>query len=219
MNVHHTPSTSSSRFPAVRTGVLGLALAAATVTLLAGCDIGVTGGGTAAAPGGSGGTGDAPEASVAPEAPAASANEESDAPAATGSPKAKTPKAPKTSATTWHSATPPAPSGPRVVSFKLTKKPKCPEGTAVFRSENVPAVITWKITGATSAALSVDNPGLVGSYGTYEIEGSETFQFSCGGPVGSTETHTYTIYTVGGGEQHSKTLKVSAKIIDDGKKS
>ncbi len=46
------------------------------------------------------------------------------------------------------------PAGARIVSFKLAQKPKCAEGTAVFRAAAVPAIIKWKITGATSAALS-----------------------------------------------------------------
>ncbi|GAA3343278.1 hypothetical protein GCM10020358_41540 [Amorphoplanes nipponensis] len=130
-------------------------------------------------------------------------------------------KAPKHNSTPTHESTPshaPQPQGPRVVSFKVVQKPKCPEGTAVFRSENVPLIIKWKITGADSAALSVDDPtGTPGTYGPVELQGTQEFTFSCGGPVGSTETHRYDIYTVGGGAQKHKTLKVSAKVLDQGK--
>jgi hypothetical protein len=111
----------------------------------------------------------------------------------------------------------PEPHGPRIVSFKVVQKPKCPEGTAVFRAEAVPLIIKWKITGADSAALSVDDPtGTPGTYGPAELTGTSEFTFSCGGEVGSTETHTYAIYTVGGGTQKHKTLKVSAKVLDRG---
>lgn len=111
-----------------------------------------------------------------------------------------------------------APSGPRIVSFTVVQKPKCPEGTAVFRAPAVPLIIKWKITGAESGALSVDDPtGTPGTYGPVARSGTQEFTFSCGGAVGSTETHTYALYTVGGGTQRHKTLKVSAKILDQGK--
>ena len=123
---------------------------------------------------------------------------------------------PKTKSTT--TAPTHAPSGPRIVSFKVVQKPKCAEGTAVFRAPAVPLIIKWKITGAESGALSVDDPtNTPGTYGPVGLSGTEEFTFSCGGPVGSTETHTYAIYSVGGGTQKHKTLVVSAKILDQGK--
>lgn len=115
------------------------------------------------------------------------------------------------------SASSPA-GGARIVSFTLVQKPRCPEGTAVFRAPAVPAIIKWTITGATGAALSVDDPThTAGTYGPEPLSGTETFTFGCHGPVGSTEKHTYAIYTVGGGPQHSKTITATAKVIDDGK--
>ena len=115
------------------------------------------------------------------------------------------------------SSSSPAPSGPRIVSFKVVQKPKCAEGTAVFRADPVDLIIKWKITGADSAALSVDDPTHTpGTYGPEALSGTESFGFSCAGPTGSIETHTYAIYTVGGGPQKSKTLKVSAKVLDKG---
>jgi hypothetical protein len=43
------------------------------------------------------------------------------------------------------------------------------------------------------------------------------FTFGCGGAVGSTETHKYTITTTGGsGEPRSKTLTVSTKVLEKG---
>ncbi|MFI5934231.1 hypothetical protein [Actinoplanes sp. NPDC051494] len=108
-------------------------------------------------------------------------------------------------------------SGPRIVSFRVVQKPKCAEGTAVFRAKAVPLVIAWEITGATGGALSVDDPtGTPGTYDEVGLVGTEEFGFSCGGPVGSTETHKYDIYTVGGGTQKSRSLTVSAKVLDDG---
>jgi hypothetical protein len=108
-------------------------------------------------------------------------------------------------------------SGPHIVSFKIVQKPKCAEGTAVFRAKPVPLIIKWTITGADSAALSVDDAThTAGTYGPEGLTGTETFDFTCAGAIGTVETHTYAIYTVGGGTQHSKTLKASAKVLDKG---
>jgi hypothetical protein len=96
--------------------------------------------------------------------------------------------------------------------FTLTQKPACPEGTAVVRAPAVPAVVSWRVTGATGVTLSVDGPGIYASYGP---NGSQAFNFGCGGPVGSTETHTYTLTTIGG-VTVSKTISVSAVVRDNG---
>jgi hypothetical protein len=140
--------------------------------------------------------------------------------AADATPAAAQKKKPKhrSTPTQTHPQSPsPKPHGPRIVSFKVVQKPKCEEGTAVFRAEAVPLIIKWRITGADSAALSVDDPtGTPGTYGPVELTGTQEFMFSCSGEVGSTETHTYAIYTVGGGTQKHKTLKVSAKVMDKG---
>jgi hypothetical protein len=152
----------------------------------------------------------------------------SSVPAGMGSPEdagtapAATKEKPKHRSTPEHDSTPShkpkaKAHGPRVVSFKVVQKPKCEEGTAVFRAKAVPLIIKWKITGADSAALSVDDPtGTPGTYGPVELRGTQEFTFSCTGDVGSTETHTYAIYTVGGGAQKHKTLTVSAKVLDKG---
>lgn len=108
------------------------------------------------------------------------------------------------------------PDGPRV-QLRIARAPKCAEGTAVFRAEPVPLVLTWKITGATGGALSVDDATTTpGTYGEVDLEGSMEFRFSCSGEVGSTETHTYALYTVGGGPQRSATVTASATVLDNG---
>jgi hypothetical protein len=123
--------------------------------------------------------------------------------------KPKTPKAPATAE--------PRPEGPRIVSFTVVQKPRCPQGTTAYETKAVPLVISWKISGADSGALSVDDPtGTPGTYGPVSKHGSQEFTFSCGGAVGTTETHTYALYTVGGGAQKHKTLTVSAKVLERG---
>ena len=107
--------------------------------------------------------------------------------------------------------------GTQIVYFRVKQQPKCEEGTNVYHSPAVPAIIEWKVTGATKVALSVDNPNLVGAYQTYDgTQGSETFTFSCGGTVGSIETHQYTINTVGGPGKQKMTISVSAKVLEKG---
>ncbi|UQU66510.1 hypothetical protein COUCH_09710 [Couchioplanes caeruleus] len=114
------------------------------------------------------------------------------------------PKAPKAPATAE-----PRPEGPRIVSFTVVQKPKC--------AQALPLIISWKITGADSGALSVDDPtGTPGTYGPVSRHGSQEFPFSCGGGAGTIETHTYALYTVGGGPQKHKTLTVSAKVLGHG---
>lgn len=155
-----------------------------------------------------------PAADPASDAPAA---DNPDAGGTAAGPKATSSKHPSPASTTSTRSSSPAPSGPRIVSFKVVRKPKCAEGTAVFRADPVDLIISWKITGADGAALSVDDPTHTpGTYGSEPLEGTESFGFSCAGPTGTVETHTYAIYTVGGGTQKSKTLKVSAKVLDKG---
>src|SRR5690348_6932474 len=105
----------------------------------------------------------------------------------------------------------------RIVYLRIAQKPKCAEGTAVFRADPVPLVIEWKITGATGGALSVDDPtNTPGTYGPVELKGKQEFLFSCSGEVGSKETHTYALYTVGNGKVRSKTITASATVLDKG---
>ncbi|MFG2045562.1 hypothetical protein [Dactylosporangium sp. NPDC048998] len=104
----------------------------------------------------------------------------------------------------------------KIVEFKIVQQPKCPEGTAVYRADAVPVIIKWKVNGATGVGLSVDNPELPASYGNYPASGTETFTFSCGGPVGSVETHTYSITTTGGKQTKRAQVKASAKVMDTG---
>jgi hypothetical protein len=98
---------------------------------------------------------------------------------------------------------------PKIVYFKLTRQPQC----RANGQGSVPAEISWKVTGATGIALSVDHPDRVGSYGEYEAEGTMEFPFSCGGSS-RTETHTYRITTRGGhgNAQTSPVLTATASI-------
>ncbi|MFI7599128.1 hypothetical protein [Actinoplanes sp. NPDC049681] len=185
---------SISRTSAV--AMLGLATAAA----LTGCTVTVA----------------SPSADSASPSPSSS----SSAAASATKPKSKTKTEPKSG--TSHAATPDedttvsAPS-PRIVSFTVFQKPGCPSGTDVSHTDAVPLILKWKVTGAHSAALSVDDPtGTPGTYGPVALHGMQEFHFSCSGAPGSTETHTYALYTVGGGKQTHRTIKVSATVHETG---
>jgi hypothetical protein len=55
--------------------------------------------------------------------------------------------------------------------------------------------LTWHVTHATGMALSVDNPGLVGSYGTYAAQG--TLMLGGGCYKDEDDSTTITFYSVG----------------------
>lgn len=100
-------------------------------------------------------------------------------------------------------------TGPWIEYFRVAHKPSCRGGTNVNPIEGVPVTLEWKVTGADAASISIDGPGL---YGTYEPEKSDTFPFSCGGEPNSTQKHTYLLTTVGGGEVQTKEITVSARV-------
>ncbi|HEY0696799.1 MAG TPA: hypothetical protein VGD43_03210 [Micromonospora sp.] len=102
-----------------------------------------------------------------------------------------------------------APTGPTLVYFRVKQKPQCPQGTSKYPVPAVPLVIEWKVTGTDQVTLSVDGPGV---YNTYGAQGTESFTFSCGGPVGSTEKHTYLIKAEHDGVTRSKTISASAVV-------
>ena len=128
-------------------------------------------------------------------------------PTATTTPKpTTTPTYPTTTTTT-------KPHHASVVSFTVVTQPSCPVNPkpgAPFHSPGSPVVIAWKVTGAPKAALSVDNPGLYGSY-TKDLPatGQLELSFPCGNTPGKT-SHTYTIYPAGFPHVY-KTLTVSAQ--------
>ncbi|HET8662186.1 MAG TPA: hypothetical protein VFM55_24785 [Micromonosporaceae bacterium] len=194
--------TGASRAPGALVPRAALVAACLLALAAAGCAGSGRGtGGAGQAPGGSGGLGAAPAATTAPPpgpAPATS----------------RAPQHPGGQTTTTTGAA--TPSGPQVIYFRVAQQPKCPQGTTVYPVPGQPLVLEWKVSGGHEVALSVDNPGVVGSYGRYPLTGGQDFTFSCGGAPGSTEKHTYTLYTVGGGAQRSRTLTVSAVVYEIG---
>jgi hypothetical protein len=102
------------------------------------------------------------------------------------------------------------PSGSVTISVK--KQPLCPRnGTpdAPFSTPGQDVTITWKVSGATKAAISIDQPNHYGSYGSdYPASGELSLPFSCNNTPGKT-THTYTVWPAGH-KNVSKSVTVSA---------
>ncbi|MFK3982738.1 hypothetical protein ACI2K4_20465 [Micromonospora sp. NPDC050397] len=99
----------------------------------------------------------------------------------------------------------------RIVHFRITQKPTCPQGGSEFPVEAFPLILEWDVIGVTTIELSVDGPG---RYGTYPARGTESFAFSCGGTPGSTENHTYKLTAKHGTYSDSRTVTGSATVYD-----
>ncbi|MCW6003056.1 hypothetical protein K1W54_00435 [Micromonospora sp. CPCC 205371] len=133
---------------------------------------------------------------------------------ATPTPTTAAPQTPAARTTTAPATTPATtrpPTGPKIVYFRVTQQPRCPQGTSEYPVEGVPVILEWKVTGAKQVTLSVDGPGV---YDTYETAGSATLSFPCGGEPGETVTHTYLLKTVGGGPVRSKRVTASAEVYE-----
>jgi hypothetical protein len=105
-----------------------------------------------------------------------------------------------------------SPPATATATISVKKQPLCPrQGTpdAPFSTPGQDVTITWKVTGASGAALSVDQPGLYGAYGSnYGASGELTLPFACGNKPGKT-SHTYTVWPAGV-KTVSKSITVSA---------
>jgi hypothetical protein len=103
-------------------------------------------------------------------------------------------------------------AGP-TLSINVTAQPTCSSGTNLHEVMGVSPVIAWTSTGTTNVTLSIDNPGI---YGTFPPTGSTELPFGgCTGPDGSTVSHTYTFTTVPGGVTRTVTLTAIAHVITD----
>jgi hypothetical protein len=135
-----------------------------------------------------------------------------DAVATTGPPDRSEPTRPTTPTTpATRKTTKPAETGPRIVSFTIVQRPQCPQGTSEYPVAGAPVIVEWEVTGADEVTLSVDGPGV---YGTYARQGRQEFEFPCSGEPGDTVKHTYLLKTVGGGPVKSKTLTATAEVYE-----
>lgn len=99
------------------------------------------------------------------------------------------------------------PTGPRIVYFRVKGSAKCQSyGQAVSYPGSV--VLEWEVAGGpTQVTISIDGPGL---FGTYAIKHEETFNFTCAEVSNKVTKHTYTLRTVGGPQEKQQTITVEA---------
>lgn len=97
--------------------------------------------------------------------------------------------------------------GPQIVYFRIKGNPSCPSN-APGGTFGGTVVLEWQVTGATNVTISIDGPGI---YGTYDPTYSHTFSFPCDVPSGSTQKHTYLLKTIGGGSVKEKTIVGEAR--------
>jgi hypothetical protein len=117
-----------------------------------------------------------------------------------------------TRATDTRSAPPVSGAAAPSVTLSAARQPTCPvrgAPDAPFSAPGTDVIIQWKVTGASGAALAVDNPKVYGAYGTYEAAGQLSLAFPCDDAAGKT-THNYTVWPAGN-KNVSKTISVSAQ--------
>jgi hypothetical protein len=105
-------------------------------------------------------------------------------------------------------------AGPTIVSFAVSGNASCDESGPDFNSPGTVTLI-WKVTGTDKVALSIDDPGFFGrygsgSYGSYPAQDTQTLSFGCDATPGKATTHQYTLDTIGGGAHRSMTIKATA---------
>jgi hypothetical protein len=102
-----------------------------------------------------------------------------------------------------------APTGPTILYFRVKTKPSCP-GTGPGGSfGGSDAVLEWEAVNIDQVTVSIDGPGM---FGTYDRKSSQSFPFACGSSAG-TYKHKYTLHTVGGGAEKTQTLELEAKVL------
>jgi hypothetical protein len=98
-----------------------------------------------------------------------------------------------------------------VSSLRVVQQPSCPiqgDPDAPFSRPGTGVTISWKVTGASGAAVAVDDPGRYGAYGRdYPATGSLELAFPCGAT--GTTVHTYTVWPAGA-EGAPRSITVSA---------
>lgn len=122
---------------------------------------------------------------------------------------AGTPTATKTSSGGGGTTTSTAPNPIVYFRTKEGANAKCQStGPGGFYS---PGSITleWKVNGASQVTISIDGPGI---YGTYPATSTEQFNFACSGNAGDTQTHTYLLRTVGITPTREATVKGTARV-------
>ena len=110
------------------------------------------------------------------------------------------------SATEPPPTTPPATTSakpPRVDTLKVSQAPTCPStGSGHVQ-------LQWIVSGGATGSQLFADGSLVNTYGKTQ---TVTLDFACAGSPGATVTHTYTVKTVGGAPQATRSVTASATI-------
>jgi hypothetical protein len=127
------------------------------------------------------------------------------APAASPSPT------PTPAVTVPPTTTPPATTSaiaPRVDTLKISQAPSCTStgsgGTFAGQIR-----LQWTVSGGATGSQLFADGSLVNTYGKSQ---TVTLTFACDGSPGTTVTHTYTVKTIGGGPQATRSVTASATI-------
>ena len=117
---------------------------------------------------------------------------------------------PTPTATVPPTTTPPATSvanGPRVDTLKISQAPSCTStGSGTFAGQ---IRLQWTVSGGATGSQLFADGSLVNTYGKSQ---TVTLTFACDGSPGATVTHTYTVKTIGGGPQATRSVTASATI-------
>ena len=105
--------------------------------------------------------------------------------------------------------TPSEPAGPRIETFRVAQEPMCPGGTTANPIDGRPVTLEWQVTGAEQVSISIDGPGV---YGTYPADGGDTYDFGCEGSEGDIQRHTFLLTAVVDGRTVTETLVVTATV-------
>lgn len=121
----------------------------------------------------------------------------------TSSTSSTTTTAPKVSTTAPATTTTAAPA-PQILQFSASPNPvTCPDAAA-----SGTVTLTWSSQSASSATVSIDNPG--SAVGTFGPSGQQQFTFACGA---SPLQHTYYLQVSGsGGQTSQKSILVAGNI-------
>jgi hypothetical protein len=101
------------------------------------------------------------------------------------------------------------PTGPRIVYFRIKVKPSCPSSGPGVSYPGNPIKLEWEVAGGPTA-VTIDIDG--GLFSTYPTTDTQEFPFTCTGPSNSTQKHTYTIKTVGGGPVQKQDIVGEAHV-------
>ncbi|WP_203908719.1 hypothetical protein [Rhizocola hellebori] len=105
-------------------------------------------------------------------------------------------------------ATTAPPTGPTILYFRVKTKPSCPSSGPGGTFGGNDAVLEWEAVNVNQVFVSIDGPGL---FGTYDKKSSQSFPFACSSSAG-TYKHKYILHTVGGGAEKTQTIELEAKV-------